>query len=273
MKPETRIRLVFIDADGTLVGKRGVPECAWEAIERARARGVRFSLSTGRLARGETLAYARRLDPSGLHIFHSGAAVVTGEGEVVQDWPLSPTVYHRTVDFARARGLLLEAYTSGGDFYTERQSRLHDDHARLLGLASRPADLHAVPLEGRVVRLQFIAEAARWRREKLGLALEEAVLHEATAPATPGVIYASLTAPGVNKRQAAAWVARRLGVRLQTEAAAIGDGLNDLALIQGVALGIAMADAPDEVRRAARLVVPPADACGLAEAIARVLGS
>ena len=33
------VRLVFVDVDGTLVGKEGVPECVWPAVEALRAKG------------------------------------------------------------------------------------------------------------------------------------------------------------------------------------------------------------------------------------------
>jgi hypothetical protein len=70
------VKLVLVDVDGTLVGKDGVPPCVWPRVEALRAKGVRLSLITGRPGRGETLGYARRLDPTGLHVFESGAVVL-----------------------------------------------------------------------------------------------------------------------------------------------------------------------------------------------------
>ncbi len=261
------IRLVFVDADGTLVGSRGVPGCAWEAVESARRRGVRLALSTGRLGRGPTLALAQRLDPDGYHIFQSGAVVFSGKGAVVRAWPLPQTPYHRAVDLARREAAALEAYAAGGGFFVERSARALDLHAELIGLVPEVRDLHAVFFEETVVRAQFVVWEAGWRRLRpaaLGLGLD---LHEATSPATPGIVYASLTAPGVGKLKAAREVARRLGVDLARKAAAVGDGKNDLELLRAVAFGVAMENAPDEVKAAADLVVPPADACGLAKAL------
>lgn len=59
----------------------------------------------------------------------------------------------------------------------------------------------------------------------------------------------------------------------------VGDGENDLELIRAVGLGIAMGNASPSVKRAARRVVAPVEACGLAEAwtswgrLPRVCGS
>ncbi len=261
------IRLVFIDADGTLVGSQGVPDCAWEAIEKAREKGLALALSTGRLARGKTLAYAKRLDPKGYHIFQSGAVVLDGRGEVARAWRLPQTPYHRAVDLARREAAALEAYAAGGGFYAERSSRLLDAHAELIGVEPELRNLHRVFFEAPVVRAQFVVETGRWpalRPEVAGLGLD---LHEATSPATPGIVYASLTAPGVGKLRAARYVAEQLGVDLAREAAAVGDGKNDLELLRAVRFGVAMGNAPEEVKAAADLVVPPADECGLAQAL------
>ena len=261
------IRLVFVDADGTLVGSRGVPDCVWPAVEEARRRGISLALATGRLGRGKTLEYAKRLDPGGYHIFQSGAAVLDGRGEVVRAWRLPQTPYHQAVDLARREAAALEAYAAGGGFFVERSAAALDAHAELVGVRPEVRDLHRVFFEVLVVRVQFVVGADRWARlrpEALGLGLD---LHEATSPATPGIVYASLTAPGVGKLVAARYVAERLGVDLAREAAAVGDGRNDLELLRSVRLGVAMGNAPEEVKRAARLVVSPVEECGLAEAL------
>ena len=50
---------------------------------------------------------------------------------------------------------------------------------------------------------------------------------------------------------------------------AVGDSFNDLPLMQTAGLGIAMGNAPDEVRNAARHVVPSVEEDGLAHAVER----
>ncbi len=263
------IHAVFIDADGTLVGPEGVPDCVWPAVEQARARGLRLVLTTGRLGEGQTLALAKKLDPGGCHVFQSGA-VIYCDGQVVEAYRLPQTPYHRAVDLARAEAVALEAYAAGGGFFAEREARVLQDHEALLGLQATKKDLHAVYFAQVVVRAQFVVEEARWpalRPEVLGLGLD---LHEATSPKTLGVIYASLTAPGVGKRAAAEAVLKRLGLTFN-ESAAIGDGKNDLELLRAVRLGIAMANAPEEVKAAADWVAPPPEACGLVAALKKVL--
>lgn len=264
------MRLVFLDVDGTLVGPRGVPACAWEAIEEAKAEGVRFSLVTGRPGRGAALRYARRLDPTGLHIFESGA-VVLALGQDLHTPPALP--FHvealpegaakEAVRLGRRLGLLLEAYTADGGFYVEGEDPILDAHQALLDLKAEEEDL--LSLTG-LVRLQVLLRPEDPVEDFLEALPEELAPHLAESPKMPGVRFLSLTKRGVSKRTAAERVAQAYGVSLE-EAAMVGDGENDLELIRAVGLGVAMGNAPLSVQKAARWVAPPVEACGLREAL------
>ncbi|GEM82499.1 HAD family hydrolase [Meiothermus hypogaeus] len=260
------IRLVLIDVDGTLFGPGGVPECAWEAAERARKAGLHLSICTGRPGRGFALEYAERLDPQGFHIFESGAVIVSGQQEVVRVSALSMQAYKRLLELSRLHAVPFEVYTAEGGFYREST---HPDllyHETMLGFQAELRNLDRVA--ERVVRVQFVwRPSPAWSqiREQI-LRMPEVELHEATSPGMPGVGFSSVTARGVSKRAAAEWVADQLGLDL-SRCAMVGDGENDLELIQAAGLGIAMGNAPARVQQAADLVVREVDECGLEQAL------
>lgn len=260
------IRLVLVDIDGTLYGPKGVPECAWEAAEAARAAGLHLSVCTGRPGRGFAFEYARRLDPQGLHIFENGAVVLGGDGSIHKAERMGFKSYEELVSIARRYGLDLEVYTAEGGYYVEANTPEIRQHETMIGLEAERCDL--LELSAQPVRAQFVVrDGPNWQTARAQIAQVGGVeLHEATSPGMPGVIFASVTAWHTSKRSSAKWVAAQYGLSL-AQVAMVGDGENDLELIRASGLGIAMGEAPDSVKQAAYYVVGTVEGCGLAEAL------
>ena len=71
----TDYKLLVLDVDGTLVNRKGAVSAADRAaLRKAAARGVRISLSTGRVIQA-CLKIIRELSLDGYHIFYDGALV------------------------------------------------------------------------------------------------------------------------------------------------------------------------------------------------------
>jgi Cof subfamily protein (haloacid dehalogenase superfamily) len=79
---------------------------------------------------------------------------------------------------------------------------------------------------------------------------------------------AEVVLPGISKAWAMAWVAKDVGVK-QEETIGIGDGDNDLDMIQWAGLGVAMGNATPAVKAAADWIAPPVEEDGAAEALRR----
>jgi len=82
--------------------------------------------------------------------------------------------------------------------------------------------------------------------------------------------YLEIIPTGVNKAKALAQVVRTLGLEL-SHVAAVGDGLNDLEMLKEVGLGIAMGNAAESVKSAAKWVTGTNDEEGVAKAVARLI--
>ena len=76
--------------------------------------------------------------------------------------------------------------------------------------------------------------------------------------------------PGVNKAAGLARVAEILSIPRE-ETIAIGDGENDISMLRWAGLGIAMANAPDNVNAAADVIAPACDEDGAAWAMEKYL--
>lgn len=71
---------------------------------------------------------------------------------------------------------------------------------------------------------------------------------------------------GVSKASGVAEVCKLLGIEM-SEVVAVGDSLNDLAVIEAVGLGVAMGNAQEQVKEAADLIVASNNEDGIVEVI------
>lgn len=238
-------RLVALDIDGTLLCPGGEIEArVAAAVRRAAASGARILLATGRSAI-ETAPVLRALGPT------EGYAVCSN-GAVVARAPAMTTVERVTFDardvvtrvLAHLPGALVAVEDPG--FGYRVTARFPD--GELLG-EQRLDTLErmlAVPVTRAVVR-----EPA---------ATPESFVELVGRIGLRGVSYAvgykawlDLGPPGVSKGWAVSRVARRLGVPAE-DCLAIGDGRNDIEMLRWAGRGVAMGNAPAEVRAAAAAV-------------------
>lgn len=255
--------LVCLDVDGTMVGSSGTPSDAlWAAATRARDRGQRLTLCTARVAMGPTRAWAERLDPDGLHVFHTGATLWRpGTGEVIAH-ALEPAALDAVARVAAERDWVFEAYTFD-DLAVDSDAPLALAHAELLGISHvrRRTD----SLDGPIVRAQWVIPIGDLA-DALAAAPAGCSASGATSPSMPGAAFVSVTAEGVSKAAGVAEIAQRFDVPLGA-VMMVGDGHNDLSAMGVVGWPTAIGDADPAVVAAARIVVAAVDDDGAADAI------
>lgn len=75
-----------------------------------------------------------------------------------------------------------------------------------------------------------------------------------------------MNAQGVDKGKALIWLGKHLGIRKE-EIMAFGDSSNDLKMMKGVGIGVAMANAREDVKEAADYITASNDEDGVAHFI------
>jgi hypothetical protein len=257
------IQLICVDVDGTLVGSSGeVPDAIWAATDRLLAHGVRLAICSGRPAFGKARRYAGRLDPDGWHVFQNGASVVRLPGGNTRSRPIAPEVVRALVARSRATGRPLELYgdtTHAVELDVPRTRR----HAALLGIPFVRRDL--LTFDVPVVRAQWLVP-----HDEVDAVMAEPhdglTLSHSLSPVMPDTSFLNITPVGVDKGEAVRAVAREYGVPLD-RVMMVGDGANDVPVMQIVGAAVAMGNAESAAREAARHHVGDVDRGGLVEAL------
>jgi len=236
------IKLAAFDVDGTLRDREYIPESARRAVARLKARGVIPVLCTGRSEYEirplrEELGIDWAVTCNGSHIGFCGRTV-SGNAfaeETIREWRQT----------AERRGHTLLLYGSE-NMYTTRQADPYFQQAqREIGFME-PLPLNPEE-EAPAIYQCIIFCGEEEEREYTGKNRQKLYIHRWRKWAV------DINPNGRNKAGGLRELLDRLAIRPE-EAAAFGDGLNDLELIESVGTGIAMGNAVDVLKEKARYV-------------------
>lgn len=271
---ERSIRLVAIDVDDTLIDDQLqiVAENA-EAIRQASAAGIRVTLATGRMY-ASVEHYARELGLFGTPLIsYNGAWVRDLEGNEILHRPVPTALVVELARLARSLGATLNLYVDDR-LYVEALNEAVDHYTSIAQVEAHPVgDLEAFirsrPEVGGSTKALMVVDASEAEALTGRLQAEYAGRLEIVR-SKPRFI--EFTAIGVSKGEALRVVAGLEGID-QRSVMAIGDSYNDISMLQYAGIGVAVANAPAEVRAAADWTVAHHRDGGVAEALQRVLAA
>jgi len=237
------------DLDGTLLtADHRLTARTIAALRRLRAAGVRVLLASGRSG-ASVKPYMDAVGADCPCIASNGAQLVNPDGSILMEKWIDPPLLAEVIRWLRARDVYTQLYDPE-HFVHDRESVYADRYRRSSGLTDRLVPDLTAPDVCRASKLLGIAEPdavarllpeARERfRGRLAVTVSEPQFLEiARVDATKG--------------QALAELGQLLGFEREGVIAA-GDSGNDLSMIQWAGVGVAVDNARDEVKAAARAV-------------------
>ena len=266
-------KLLVIDIDGTLLGKNGTISAEdRDALARVGALGIQVSLSTGRVAQA-SLRIINQLSLDGYHIFSDGALVSNPrKDKEVYVQLISRTVVRQAVEFAHLNEIDLEFYSTT-HYFAEQETWATDIRRQFFGIEPTIVDCTNLWERERIIKgtLTVSSPEERAKADKFCLQFKDSLDFSSTkSPAYPDIDFINVLAPGVSKKKALKALASHLGISMN-EIMAIGDGANDISVLDSVGLAIVMDNAPDEVKAVADYITLDVDHSGLAAAINKFL--
>ena len=269
-----KIRAILMDMDGTLLGSSQVAVSIpnMKAVQAAISQGIHVIPCTGRVY---NMLPPQLLSQQGLRYF------VTSHGARAYDGVTGESLYEDLIPAKEAAQLL--SFLEGKGLYNEiaANATIYFEKAVMEPLPMELVPEHHVWYVRDNCYAAVESPAAYFRERGIGVekmniyGIPEALQHEVydfvtasgfighTRPgAGPNLEFLH---KGLNKLRAVEAILERLGVSYE-ETLAIGDSSSDLAIIQACGIGVAMGNAPDNIKAAANYVTDLNTEDGLAKA-------
>jgi Cof subfamily protein (haloacid dehalogenase superfamily) len=252
-------RGILFDVDKTLTRQdRTISSRTRAAIALAAAHNLKLGLCTGR--QWSFLKPVIPLFPStSLHVVAGGGQLINTQGKVIRSWPLKPTTVTKLWSLTKETGIGL--VTGVGD--TAYATSVQDQEIFVASHWVRGVAAWQQCQQCRRPPLVIVRPLSAIAEEKLSQWQAEGHLNYKVMISYAGERYADVTAPGVTKAAMAREWAKLLNLDL-AQIAAVGDGLNDLEVIQAVGCGVAMGNSVPELKQVADYIIGQTDEDGLA---------
>ncbi|WP_373540695.1 Cof-type HAD-IIB family hydrolase [Chamaesiphon sp.] len=263
------IKLLIVDIDGTIAGNSNqVSPRVKHAIAAAQAQGVRVGIATGRMYQ------------SALRFHHEIGAdlpLIAYQGAWIQD-PATGTIHqHLPVPIAIATELL--DYFEQSYLLDKLSIHVYRDDRLYVREVNPDTELYIGRSGVEVIPTPDLRTVLTDCPTKIlamssDLALIQSLLTELRHRYSPEQLHVTTSVPiflettqaGVNKGTAIDYLVRELGITA-ANVLAIGDNYNDVEMLAYAGIGVAMGNAPADVRSFGDWVAPDIEADGVAVAI------
>lgn len=260
-------KLIVLDLDGTLTNsKKEITLRNKETLLRAQQKGIRLVLASGRPTYGIVpLANELRMNEFGGFILsYNGGEIINWETEeLIYDNVLPNDVVPILYECARSHKLSILTY-DGAEIVTENsQDPYVQKEAFLNKMAVRETNDFLTDITLPVAKCLIVGDPQELIQveSELCIRLQGRINVFRSEP-----YFLELVPQGIDKAQSLAVLLKELDVARE-EMIAIGDGYNDLSMIKFAGMGIAMGNAQEPVKKAARYITLTNEEDGVALAV------
>ena len=268
------IKLLVLDIDGTIAGESNkISNRVIKAVKAAQAKGIQVAIATGRMY-CSALQYHAQIG--------STLPLITYQGAWIQD-PVSQKI-HQHLSVPREIALKLLDYFEQPSlrqllsvhFYINDQLYVREvtEETKIYGQRSGITPIPVGDLRSclnneptKILALCQDTEVIDQLLDNLRLQYTPAELYLTKSVAT----FFEATNPLVNKGAAVRYVAEELLGLQKTNVMTVGDNFNDVEMLEYAGIGVAMGNAPTQVKAIANWVAPNVEQDGAAAAIEEFL--
>ncbi len=252
------VKAIFFDIDGTLVSfnTHTVPQSAMDALTALKERGIKVFIATGRALKQVSNLGGLEFDG---YITMNGAYCVNARFEVIHKSVIPMEDIEALIRYHEEKELFPVA------FMANEEMTVNYVDEKVVALS----DLVDLPIP----QIKSLRDAARNEvlqmdiyvdKEKEREIMRKVLVHCQATRWNP--IFADVNLRGCSKQSGIDHVLEYYGIKLE-ETMGFGDGGNDIPMLRHVAIGVAMGNASDEVKRTADYVTDTVDNNGIWNAL------
>lgn len=267
-----KYKLLVLDVDGTLLNSDGVlSKRTITTLRKVQQTGIHIVLASGRPTYG-LLSIARQLDFAtygGYIISYNGAQIIDArDGHILFEKRVNPEMLPYIERKATQYGFDLFTYKENQIVTTNDKNPHILREAEVNGMEILKTDNFSIDIDYWPAKCMLVSDSPdsiaeldeRWKKRLYGVL--DVLLSE--------TYFLEVVAPNVNKVNTLSVLLEMLDIKTE-EIIAIGDGVCDVGMIQQAALGIAMGNAVDSVKRCADAVTLSNDEDGVAVALEKAI--
>ena len=257
------IKLIVTDIDGTLLTSAHRLSARTEAaLHAARARNVEIVLATGK-TRNSALDLYDRLGFKTPGVFVQGLVLCNAEGEIYHQTTLDPAICRDVLSYAKTQGHQLSAYHGNTIFvpelneYAERLMQFHEPQPQAVGDLSDLVDRLSLN------KMHWFGTPEEIRTIKAEV---EGVLAGRAQLVMPNYEILEVLPLGASKGAGVKQLLADMNIDPR-HVLALGDGENDIEMLELAGVGVAMDNAMPRLKSVANHITASNDDDGVAQAI------
>ena len=256
-----RYRIIFSDLDGTLLrGDHSISARTKEALRSLTSRGIIFVPVSARTP-DAIMPIVRDIGIDAPIISYSGALVTLPGGGVVKSTVIEKPLAYAVIDeLSRRYPGVVPSFYAGRDWYvTDCANPLVQNERDITGVRPKQADFKDLLSRG-ILPHKFLCMCEKESCLKIRRALHQRFPALSVVPSSDFLL--ELMDASVSKSAGIRALLFYLQLRAE-DALAFGDSYNDIDMLKAVGTGVAVANACEEVKQAAKAIAPSNDEDGV----------
>ncbi|MBW4671068.1 MAG: Cof-type HAD-IIB family hydrolase [Cyanomargarita calcarea GSE-NOS-MK-12-04C] len=269
----TEIKLLVVDIDGTIAGESNtISESVKQALAQAQAKGIQVAVATGRMYRS-ALPFHQEIGSTLPLVAYQGAWIQDpATAKIHRHLTVPEDLTHKLLDYFEQPELLkllsvhfyindqlyVRELTTETVTYAQRSGVTPIAVGDLRSISASPTKVLALCDDTDVIDNLLGNLRRQYTPAELYLTKSVATFFEATHPA-------------VNKGTAVRYLTKEILGLQPGNVMTIGDNFNDVEMLQYAGIGVAMGNAPSEVKAIASWVAPDVEKNGVAVAVEKFL--